>query len=103
VEPELATDWTISDDGLTYTFKLRKGVKFHNGKDFKAEDVIFSFDRIMDPDFPASDRSDLEMVESVEAPDDDTVVFKLKFTYAAFLTNLESLYRRTPALILTRN
>ncbi len=92
VEPELATDWTISDDGLTYTFKLRKGVKFHNGKEFKAEDVIYSFNRIMDPDFPAADRSDLEMVESVEAPDDYTVVFKLKYPFAAFLTNLESLW-----------
>jgi peptide/nickel transport system substrate-binding protein len=92
VEPELATDWTISEDGLTYTFNLRKGVKFHDGSDFTAEDVIYSFERIMNPDFPAADRSDMEMVESVEAPDDHTVVFTLKFPFAAFMTNLESLW-----------
>lgn len=92
MEPELATDWTISEDGLTYTFNLRQGVKFHNGKDFSAEDVIFSYERIMNPDFPAADASSFTMVESVEAPDEHTVVFKLKFPFAAFLTKLEQLW-----------
>lgn len=92
VQPELATDWTISEDGLTYTFHLRQGVKFHNGKDFTSEDVIYSFERMMDPDFPAADRSDMVMVERVEAPDDYTVVFHLEYPFAAFLTNLESLW-----------
>lgn len=92
VEPQLATDWTVSDDGLTYTFHLRKGVKFHNGKDFKAEDVIYSYNRIMDPNFPSSRRSNFTMVKSVESPDDYTVVFHLEYPFAAFLTKLESLY-----------
>jgi peptide/nickel transport system substrate-binding protein len=92
MEPELATDWTVSDDGLTYTFHLREGVKFHNGKDFTADDVIFSFNRIVDPDFPGADASSLSMVDSVEAPDDHTVVFHLQFPFSAFLTKLEQLW-----------
>src|SRR5690606_16046608 len=52
VEPALATDWTISDDGLTYTFNLRQGVKFHDGTDFDAEAVKFNFDRMLDENHP---------------------------------------------------
>ncbi|HKP27687.1 MAG TPA: ABC transporter substrate-binding protein, partial [Dongiaceae bacterium] len=43
VLPELATEWGVSDDGLTWTFKLRDGVKFHSGKDFSSADVVYSF------------------------------------------------------------
>jgi peptide/nickel transport system substrate-binding protein len=92
MEPQLAAAWTVSEDGLTYTFQLREGVKFHNGKDFTADDVIFSFNRITNPDFPGADASSLSMVESVEAPDEQTVVFKLQFPFSAFLTKLEQLW-----------
>ena len=47
--PSLATSWTISPDGMTYTFHLRRGVKFHDGTDFSAEDVKATFDRIVFP------------------------------------------------------
>ena len=55
VEPALATGWTISDDGLTYTFTLREGVKFHDGTDFNAEAVKFNFDRMLKDDHPQHD------------------------------------------------
>jgi ABC-type transport system substrate-binding protein len=45
VEPQLASDWTISDDGLTYTFNIRKGIKFHEGQDLTPSDVAYSFQR----------------------------------------------------------
>ena len=48
-EPGLATSWTMSPDGLTYTFTLRKGVKFHDGTAFNAAAVKFNFDRMLDP------------------------------------------------------
>ncbi len=92
MEPELATDWTISEDGLTYTFNLRQGVTFHNGQPFTSADVIYSYNRIMNPDFPAADASSFTMVEAIEAPDENTVVFKLAYPFGAFLSKLEQLW-----------
>jgi len=47
--PNLATSWTISSDGLVYTFSIRQGVRFHNGRPMTAQDVKFSLDRLRDP------------------------------------------------------
>jgi peptide/nickel transport system substrate-binding protein len=55
VEPSLAESWTISDDGLAYTFKLREGVKFHDGTDFNAEAVKFNIDRQLPPQVTEGD------------------------------------------------
>src|SRR3712207_1828452 len=49
IVPSLAEKWDISEDGLTYTFHLRKGVHFHNGEEFKADDVLFTIEKMMDP------------------------------------------------------
>ncbi|MBW3557506.1 MAG: ABC transporter substrate-binding protein, partial [Actinobacteria bacterium] len=73
MEPALATDWEVSDDNLTWTFELREGVKWHNGRDFVADDVVFSFERIMDEEVGAANAYRFENVESVTAPDDATV------------------------------
>jgi peptide/nickel transport system substrate-binding protein len=48
VLPELATEWSVSADGLTWTFKLREGVKFHSGADFSSADVVYTFQRLLD-------------------------------------------------------
>ncbi len=52
VEPQLATSWSVSSDGLVWTFKLRKGVKFHDGTPFNAQAVKVSFDRVIDKNHP---------------------------------------------------
>ena len=93
IEPALATSWTQSADGLTWTFNLRKGVTFHDGTPFNAEAVKFSVDRQLPPlatdDMPyASFTFDPTIVREVKAVDDYTVQFLLNTPYAPFLANL---------------
>jgi peptide/nickel transport system substrate-binding protein len=106
LQPGLATSWTVSPDGKTYTFKLRQGVKFHDGTPFNANAVVFSIGRQMKNrnvkfsgkgwDIPKQERPpeywvSMEMddiVDSIEATDEYTVVFKLKKVTAPFLANL---------------
>ncbi|MDH5355912.1 MAG: ABC transporter substrate-binding protein [Gammaproteobacteria bacterium] len=94
VEPSLAKSWSISDDGLTYTFELRHGVKFHDGSAFNAPAVVFNFDRMLDDKHAYHDTGPFPLsfffsaIDDVAAIDDDTVKFKLKEPYAPFLSNL---------------
>ncbi|MBA8820114.1 ABC transporter substrate-binding protein [Ochrobactrum sp. P6BS-III] len=94
VEPALAESWTISDDGRTYRFKLRQGVKFHDGSDFNAEAVKFNFDRMLREDHPFYNTGPFPLsfnfssIEAVNAIDPATVEFKLKEPFAPFLSNL---------------
>ncbi len=106
IEPGLATSWDISPDGLTYTFHLREGVKFHDGTPFNANAVVFSIGRMMKDrnvkfagegfDIPPQERPpeywvSMEMddtVGSIEAVDENTVVFKLKRVEAPFIANM---------------
>ena len=88
VEPDLAERWEISADGLTYTFALRQGVTFHDGTPLKASDVKFSFERLKDPEIASPSASDLASVETIEAPDDATVVLTLSTPDAALLSVL---------------
>ncbi len=80
VLPELATEWSVSEDGLTWTFKLRDGVKFHSGKDFSSADVVWSFKRLLDEKTGSGARAVLEFLDpdGISAPDATTVVFKTK-------------------------
>lgn len=88
VLPALAESWTVSDDGLTYTFKLAKGVKYHDGTEFDSADVLFSFNRAMAEDSVNPTKAIYKPIESVTAADSHTVVIKLTKKDAFFLFNL---------------
>ena len=81
---DLAKDWEINDDARTYTFKLRQDVKFHDGSDFTAEDVVFTYNTVKENQGDNAN-VDLSRLESVTARGDDTVVFTLKEPYSSFL------------------
>lgn len=78
--PELATEWSVSEDGKTWTFKLREGVKFHSGKDFTAADVVYTFKRFWDSALASGAPAVLTFMDadSVQAVDDHTVTFTTK-------------------------
>jgi peptide/nickel transport system substrate-binding protein len=82
VQPDLATSWEPSEDLKTWTFHLRPGVKFHNGKDFQAQDVVFTFKRLKDKEVASVLRAPLDVVTTVEAVDPHTVKFQLNIPYA---------------------
>ena len=85
--PWLATSWKSSDDGLTRTFNLRKGVRFQDGTPFNAAAVKFNFDRLRDKKTRSRYRGFYTMIESVEVVDDSTVRFRLIYPYAPLLSN----------------
>ena len=86
--PSLAESWEVSEDGLTYTFALRQGVMFHNGREFTSDDVVYSFGRMMDPETGSPSASDFTAVTAVEAPDAYTAVITLSAPDASFLAKL---------------
>ncbi len=65
--PGLAEKWSVSDDGLVYTFNLRKGAKFHNGDEVKAEDVYFTFDRMLNPETEGLNTDFFDMIQGAQA------------------------------------
>ena len=83
--PALATSWTKSHDGLTYTFHLRPGVRFANGDPFTSADVVFSFRRALDPKVNQQGSFYRTFIKSVSAPNASTVVFHLRKVTPAFL------------------
>ena len=88
VQPGLADSWTISEDGLTYTFKLHDGVTFHDGTTFDAEDVKFTFDRILAEDSVNAHREFYEPITSVTVVDPLTVELQLDRQIGRFLFDL---------------
>lgn len=88
MEPALAESWEISDDGLTWTFTLRDDVVFHNGRQFTADDVVYSYNRIMDPDVGANNAFRFGSVDSVVAVDDTTVEINLTRPTPNLLVNI---------------
>ncbi|QBI21324.1 ABC transporter substrate-binding protein [Egibacter rhizosphaerae] len=94
IEPLLAEDWEQSDDGLTYTFDLVEA-EFHDGSELTADDVVFSFERAMDPDTAHPFAGDFEPVDSVEAVDDRTVEVQLSEFSNNWLYNMG----RSPGIV----
>ncbi len=103
IVPSLAESWDISDDGLEYTFHLRQGVKFHNGNDFTAEDVAYTFHRLLTTDGAVNTEfidqiegaeelmnAEAATLEGVEVLDDYTVKVTLKEPFAGFLASISS-------------
>jgi peptide/nickel transport system substrate-binding protein len=108
VKPLLAESWEVSKDGLTYTFKLKKGVKWHDGKPFTAKDVAFTFYSVLDPKVTTPHRGYFDALvgfpeltnkdnpkkpeelaqKPIEVVDDHTIRFRLRYPYGAFLAVL---------------
>ncbi|MFM2106889.1 MAG: hypothetical protein RL338_1921 [Chloroflexota bacterium] len=89
--PNLAESWTVSDDQLTYTLKIRQGVKFHDGTDMTVEDVVFSLNRTRDPELGSYVGWMLASIADIQSPDASTVVITLSkpdslFEYALATT-----------------
>jgi len=80
--PDLATSWSSNDDATVWTLKLREGIKFHDGSAFNSADVVYSLDRVLDPESDSPARSAVKMIENVEAPDATTIVITLSTPFA---------------------
>ncbi len=87
VENSVADSWEVSDDGLTYTFKIRRGIKFHNGSEMTASDVAFSMNRTLEIGEGVSYIFS-DAVELAEAIDDTTVIFHMKKAFGPFVNSL---------------
>ena len=81
-EPNLAAEWSANEAATEWTFKLREGVKFHDGSDFEAADVVYSLEHIRDPEFDSPAASVIAMVETIAAVDRLTVKMTLSAPYA---------------------
>lgn len=95
--PALAESWEFSDDGLTLTFTLRDGVTFHDGSAFTSEDVKATFERILDEETGSAAATNYASIESIDTPDDLTVVFNLSTPDVPILSAMAS----TNAMILS--
>ncbi|MCJ7717785.1 MAG: ABC transporter substrate-binding protein, partial [Anaerolineales bacterium] len=86
--PRLALDWSVSDDGLLYTFNLADYVTFHDGTPFSAADVVWTYDRLRNPDLGFATSSLYGNIISIDAVDDHTVAFTLENPNPFFLYDL---------------
>ena len=88
IYPDLAESWEHSDDMMTYTFHLRQGVKWHDGEAFTSKDVKWTFESILEMGDEAYTYSYVKMIESIETPDDYTVVFHMAYPCGTFVESV---------------
>ncbi len=88
IHPLLATGYEVSEDGLTYTFKLRQNVKFHDGTDFNADAVKVNFERVLNRNNALGRYNQFKMIDKIEVVDPATVKITLKQPFSAFINNL---------------
>jgi len=85
LSPHLAESWEASEDGLTYTYRFRKGVKFHDGSELTADDVVFTIARILENKYPEGRKQEkIGMIDSYKKIDEYTVEITLQYAYAPF-------------------
>ncbi|MGQ0571231.1 MAG: ABC transporter substrate-binding protein [Armatimonadota bacterium] len=89
MRPDLAESWTVSKDGLTYTFRLARNVTWHDGKPFSADDVRFTFTQVL-PKTSTEWQTITQSLRAIETPDPNTVILRLKRPFAPLLVNLEA-------------
>lgn len=90
LQPFLAESWEVAEDGMSYTFHLREGIKFHDGSDFTAEDVKYTFEFYADVENGSTIASNFKGMESIDTPDEYTVVINMAEPNAAFMVNAAS-------------
>jgi peptide/nickel transport system substrate-binding protein len=98
IEPDLALSWESNDAADEWTFQLREGVRWHDGEDFSSEDVVATFERILDPELASAFRANILMIEEMQTPSPTEIVFRLSVPYAEFpelMSNYQA--RITPA------
>lgn len=88
LDPRLATSWELADDLMSLTFFLREGVHYHNGHPFTSDDVRYTFETVLDEEFGARNRALYTSIESIETPDDYTVIFHLNKPNVFLINNL---------------
>ena len=84
LKPDLAESWTSSEDVKTWTFKIRRGAKFHHGREADAEDVKVTIERVVDKAIGSVARVNFEIIDRMEILDSHTIKFTLKIPYAGF-------------------
>lgn len=91
VKPMLATEWSMDPSGLSWTFKLRPDVKWHDGEPFTAADVKYTYETLLDPATKSVRRANFQVIDSIETPDPLTVVFHLSEPHGPFLDKMSQI------------
>lgn len=91
VKPALATEWSMDPSGLSWTFKLRPNVKWHDGQEFTSEDVKYTYETLLDPATKSVRRANYQVIESIETPDPLTVIFHLSEPHGPFLDKMNQI------------